>query len=125
MVIVVVVLHCSLVAVEIVVVTANANGEYHTVMEARGKERDVAVQHEAPEFLACSDLNLSGSIVQQIRRPDLPDTIKCAVPECVLHNFRAIGGPGLFEDPEIYYITITDLEIQLPKSPSAAPHRHS
>ena len=45
------------------------------MMEARGKERDVAVQHEAPEFVACSDLNLSGSIVQQIKRPDLPGTI--------------------------------------------------
>jgi len=50
---------------------ANANGGT-TVMEARGKERDVAVQYEAPEFLACSDLDLSGSIVQQIKRPDLP-----------------------------------------------------
>jgi hypothetical protein len=43
-----------------------------TVMEARGKECDVAVQHEALEFLACSDLDLSGSIVQQIKAPDLP-----------------------------------------------------
>ena len=41
-------------------------------MEERGKERDVAVQHEAPEFLACSDLDLSGSIVQRIKRLDLP-----------------------------------------------------
>ena len=53
------------------VVTANANGGYRTVMEARGKEHDVAVQHEAPEFHACSDLDLSGSIVQRIKRPDL------------------------------------------------------
>ena len=42
------------------------------MMEARGKERDVAVQHDAPEFLACSDLDLSGSIVQWIKRLDLP-----------------------------------------------------
>ena len=65
-------LRCGLVAVEVVVVTANANGGYRTVMEARGKERDVAVQHEAPEFHACSDLDLSGSIVQRIKRLDLP-----------------------------------------------------
>jgi len=52
---------------------ANANGGVPTtVMEARGKERDVAVQHEAPEFLARSDLDLSGSIVQRIKRSDLP-----------------------------------------------------
>jgi hypothetical protein len=30
-------------------------------MEARGKEHGVAVQCEAPEFLAGSDLDLSGS----------------------------------------------------------------
>ena len=72
MVVVVVALRCGLVAVQVVVVTANANGGYRTVMEARGKERDVAVQHEAPEFHACSDLDLSGSIVQRIKRLDLP-----------------------------------------------------
>ena len=75
MVIVVVALHCHLVAVEVVVVTANTNGGWSTVMEARGKECDVAVQHEAPEFLACLDLNLSRSIVQCIKRPDLAGTI--------------------------------------------------
>jgi len=47
-------------------------GYYRTVMEARGKECDVAVQHEAPEFLACLDLDLSGSIVQRIKWLDLP-----------------------------------------------------
>ena len=68
--------HCGLVAAVVVVVTADGG----TVMEARGKECDVAVQHEAPEYLACLDLDLSGSIVQQIKRPDLPDTInvQCA-----------------------------------------------
>ena len=36
-------------------------GKGGTVMEARGKERNVAVQREAPEFLAGSDLDLSSS----------------------------------------------------------------
>ena len=58
----------GLVAVDVVVVMADGG----TVMEARGKECDVAVQHEAPEFLACVDLDLSGSIVQRIKRRDLP-----------------------------------------------------
>ena len=60
--------HCGLVAAVVVVVTADGG----TVMEARGKECDVAVQHEAPEYLACLDLDLSGSIVQRIKRRDLP-----------------------------------------------------
>jgi hypothetical protein len=74
-------------------------------MEARGKERDVAVQHEALEFLACSDLDLSGSIVQRIKRPGI-EAHQCAVPECVLHNFRAIGGLGPFEDLNFVFLTV-------------------
>src|SRR6202050_2406633 len=31
---------------------------------------------------------------------------QCAVPECVLHNFRAIGGPGPFEDPNFAFLTV-------------------
>ena len=48
-----------------------------TVMEARGKEHNVAVQYEALEFLVCSDLDLSGSIVQWIKRLDLPAQSMC------------------------------------------------
>ena len=66
-------------------------------MEARGKERDVAVQHEAPEFLhvrilICQVLLFSGSkgrIFLESR-----------------HNFRAIGGAGPFEDPIFVFLTV-------------------
>jgi hypothetical protein len=72
-------------------------------MEARGKECNVAVQHEAPEFLhvrilICQVLLFSGSkawIFLELRHI-----------ECVLHNFRAIGGAGPFEDPIFVFLTV-------------------
>jgi hypothetical protein len=94
MVMVMVALHCGLV----VIVTAKANGGVHG-----GKRRDVAVQHEAPEFLhvwilICQVLLFSGSkgrIFLESRHI-----------ECVLHNFRAIGGAGPFEDPIFVFLTV-------------------
>ena len=72
-------------------------------MDARGKEHNVAVQHEAPEFLhvrilICQVLLFSrskGQIFLESRHI-----------ECVLHNFRAIGGAGPFEDPIFVFLTV-------------------
>ena len=73
------------------------------MMGARGKERDVAVQHEAPEFLACSDLDLSGSIVQRIKRPDIPGIEAQPMwSACCTIS----GGPGPFEDPNFAFLTV-------------------
>jgi hypothetical protein len=53
------------------------NANRGTVMAARGKEHDVAVQCEALEFLAGSDLDLSGSNCSADQKHN-----QCAVPEC-------------------------------------------
>jgi hypothetical protein len=75
-----------------------------TVMEARAKQCNVAVQCEGPEFLTGLDLDLAGS--NRLADQKAGSSWNQGTIDLLCHNFQSIGGWGPFEDPNFAFLTV-------------------